>query len=95
MKRFSDFAKPSGILTGDKIRINDILGKEIEVIGYKISDSKQKLGTKYLTLQIRVNGQERVLFTGSNILIEQIEQYGHEIPFWTKIERVNRFFTFT
>lgn len=90
MKRFSDFAKPSSVMTGDKIRISDILGKEIEVIGYKITDSKQKLGTKMLTLQFKLDGEERVLFTGSGVLIEQIEEYGHEIPFLTVIQKVNR-----
>ena len=82
-------------MTGDKIKISDILGKEIEVIGYKISDSKQKLGTKMLTLQFKLDGEERVLFTGSSVLIEQIEEYGHEIPFLTVIQKVNRFYTFT
>ena len=82
-------------MTGDKIKISDILGKEIEVIGYKICDSKQKLGTKMLTLQFKLDGEERVLFTGSSVLIEQIEEYGHEIPFLTVIQKVNRFYTFT
>lgn len=95
MKRFSDFAKPSSIVTGDKIKISEVVGKEIEIIGYKISDSKQKPGTKVLMLQFKLNGEERILFTGSSVLIEQIEEYGHEIPFLTKIEKVNRFFTFT
>ena len=82
-------------MTGDKIRISDILGKEIEVIGYKITDSKQKLGTEMLTLQFKLDGEERILFTGSNVLIDQIKEYGHEIPFLTKIQQVNRFYTFT
>src|SRR5690606_13026129 len=75
LKRFSDFAKPSSVMTGDKIRISDILGKEIEVIGYKITDSKQKLGTEMLTLQFKIEGEERILFTGSNVLIDQIKEY--------------------
>lgn len=41
MKRFSDFAADEiNTLTGDKIKIEEILGKEIVVIGYKITDSK-------------------------------------------------------
>ena len=74
---------------------SDILEKEIEVIGYKISDSKQKLGTKMLTLQFKLDREERVLFAGSSVLIEQIEEYDHEIPFLTKIQKVNRFYAFT
>ena len=95
MKRFSDFAKASTAMVGDKIKIDKVLGKEIEVIGYKIGDSKQKLGTKVLTLQFKLDGEERILFTGSSVLMEQAEKYGDEMPFLTKIEKVNKFYTFT
>lgn len=96
MKRFSDFATTSAIVTGDKIKIEDILDKEIEVTGYKISDTKfQKHdGDKLLTLQFRLDGIDRILFTGSNVLIEQITKYENEIPFATKIIKVNKFYTF-
>jgi len=33
--------------------------------------------------------------TGSNVLMEQIGKYKDEIPFLTKIEKVNKFYTFT
>ncbi|GAA0491380.1 hypothetical protein GCM10008986_16860 [Salinibacillus aidingensis] len=95
MKRFSDFAKDSNVMIGDKMKIEDVLGKEIEVIGCKINDSKQKSGTKVLTLQFRWDGVERILFTGSSVLIEQSEQYKDEMPFLAKIEKVNKFYTFT
>lgn len=95
MKRFSDFADEPNIMTGDKIKISEVLNREIEVIGYKISDSKQKSGTKYLTLQFKLEGEEKILFTGSTILIEQIEKYKDEIPFLTTIKQVNRYYTFT
>ena len=48
-----------------------------------------------LTLQFKLDREERVLLTGSSVLIEQIEEYGHEIPFLTKTQKVNRFYTFT
>lgn len=95
MKRFSDFAKGSNVMIGDKMRIDDVLGKEIIVMGHKIGDSKQKQGTKVLTLQFTLDGEERILFTGSKVLIEQTEGYKDEMPFLTKIERVNKFYTFT
>ena len=95
MKRFSDFVKENKVITGDKIKIDEILGTEIEVTGFKISDSKQKIGTKMLTLQFKLNGEERILFTGSGVLIDQVEEYKDEMPFLAKIEKVNRFYTFT
>lgn len=48
-----------------------------------------------LTLQFTLNGEERILFTGSNVLIEQMEKYGHEAPFLATIEKVNKFYTLT
>lgn len=98
MKRFSDFAADEiNALTGDKIKIEEILGKEIVVIGYKIADSKyqRKDNDKVLTLQFKLDGENRILFTGSNVLMEQIKKYKNEIPFLTKIEKVNKFYTFT
>ena len=95
MKRFSDFAKKTNVMTGEKMKIDEVTGKEIEVLGYKVGNSKQKPGTKVLTLQFKLDGVEHILFTGSNVLLEQAEQYEHEMPFLTTIEKVNKFYTFT
>jgi len=97
MKRFSDFATESSAITGDKIKIEEVLDKEIEVIGYKISDSKyaKVKDGKVLTLQFNLDGVGRILFTGSNVLMEQIEKYKDEIPFFAKIIKVNKFYTFS
>jgi len=96
MKRFSDFATESNAITGDKIKMEEVLDKEIEVVGYKISDSKYTKGKndKVLTLQFNLAGEGRILFTGSNVLMEQIEKYKDEIPFIATIKRVNKFYTF-
>lgn len=96
MKRFSDFATNDNVLTGDKIKIEEIVGKEIEVTGYKIKESKYKKENqdKVLTLQFKLDNECRVIFTGSSVLIEQIEKYKDEIPFLATIEKINKFYTF-
>ena len=94
MKRFSDFAKPNGVMTGDKIKIDNILGQEIKVLSYKIGESKHKINSKVLTLQFVLNGEERILFTGSGVLIDQCESYKSEMPFLATIEKVDKFYTF-
>lgn len=95
MKRFSDFAKEDSIMNGDKIKIGDIVGKEIEIVDYKIGNSKFE-GKKLLTLQIKLNGEDRVVFTSSGVLIDQSEKYKNEMPFIATIEKVNnRFYSFT
>ena len=96
-KRFSDFAEPANILDGDKIRIDDIINQEVPVTGYRITDSKYEKNKsgKCLTLQIELNGVHRVIFTGSDVMIEQVEKYKDHIPFLTTIKKVNRFYTLT
>lgn len=95
MKRFSDFAKSSNIMVGDKIKIDDITGKEIQILGYRVTESKQKIGTECLTLQIKINDEKRVVFTSSTILLDQIKTYEDEIPFAATIEKVNNYYTFS
>lgn len=97
MKRFSDFATTNITITGDKIKIDDVIGKEIEVVGYKIMDSKYNRhgNDKVLTLQFKLDGEEKILFTGSKVLMEQVEQYKNEMPYLATIQKINKFYTFT
>ena len=98
MKKFSDFASDEvNALIGDKIKIDEVLGKEIKVVGYKISESKYKRdgNDKVLTLQFELEDESRILFTGSNVLMEQAIKYENEMPFLATIMKVNKFYTFT
>jgi len=83
---------------GDKIKIDRLLNKQIIVLDYKIESSKfQDKGTgKLLTLQIIVDNTKRILFTGSKILMELIEQVPKDkLPFQTTIIKENDSFLFT
>jgi len=80
---------------GDKIYIESLLDKEITVQAFKITDSTKKPGTDCLNLQIFHEEKQKVLFTGSTFLIDQIKQVGPEdFPFMATIIRVNRHFEF-
>ena len=94
MKRFADFAEEHRPLEGDKIKIDNILNQEIEVTGYSIKQSKYK-ESDYLTLQFKINGNLNILFTGSGVLINQLEKYENEIPFVTEIKKINKYYTLT
>jgi len=93
MKKFSEFAKES-ILDGDKIRIDDVINEEIIILGYNIKDSKYK-DSNYLTLQIQRNDKKYVIFTGSEVLIDQIKKYENEIPFLATIRKINKYYSLT
>jgi hypothetical protein len=96
-KRFNDFAREARPLEGSKVKIDEIINREILITDYKICDSRfeKKDCTKCLTLQFEMEGAKHVLFTGSNVLIDQIEKYRHEIPFLTTLKKIDRYYTFT
>lgn len=94
-KRFSDFAIAVKRFEGNKIKINDLINKEIIINDFKIESSKQNLECDYLTLQIEMDGETYICFTGSKILMEQIEVYKSEIPFITTILKIHRYYTFS
>jgi hypothetical protein len=103
MYDFSQFniKAPSKGFEGDKIKMERILNREIVVHDYKLENSKvksfQERGSeRCLHLQISLNGEKHVLFTGSACLIEQIEQVPRSnFPFKTTIVKDNQRVMFT
>jgi len=81
---------------GDKISIDRIVNTEIKVHFFKIEDSKKKVGTKFLTLQIEKAGTKNIVFTGSTILMNMIEKVPKEaFPFTTTIIKESQYYEFT
>ncbi|SMG35700.1 hypothetical protein [Sphingobacterium psychroaquaticum] len=76
MRNFSDFNIKVDNFTGKKIEIDEVVGNMIEVLDYKLEPSKfkDKGNGMRLTLSIRFEEKERVIFTGSVILQEQCEK---------------------
>jgi hypothetical protein len=99
MNNFRDFGiKPVlNAFTGEKIKIDRIINTEITVLQYKVEESKKKPGTQFLTLQIQVaDGSNRVIFTGSTILIGMIQKVPDDkFPFKTTIIRESEHLEFT
>lgn len=82
--------------TGDKIKIDRILNREISVLDFKIGPSTQKVGTDCLTLQIEVNDQKHIIFTGAKALIQMIQQVDRsDLPFKTTIIKDNETLQFS
>lgn len=99
MKKFSDLnIKTKRAFVGEKISISKVLNKPITVYASKLNDSKFKQGkaSTCLTVQIEVDGRKHVLFTGSAILAEQIQQVEeHNYPFETIIVQQGEHYEFT
>lgn len=91
MKKWSDLGVPHisrvGFI-GEKIPIAKLINKDVYVLDFKIEKSKKKEGTDCLVLQIKYQGDNRVVFTGAKILIQQIMLVDKkDLPFMVKIEQ--------
>ena len=99
MKQFKDFGIKPAIqsLTGDKIKIERIINREIKVYDYRIEDSKYGGGgKKCLYLQIEIGETKHVVFIGSKSLIDLIQQVPKiDFPFITTIVKENERLEFT
>lgn len=93
--RFSDFAEESKAFDGDKKRIEDILNQEILILDFKVKDSKKRQDSLYATIQFKLENTNHIVFTGSNVLIDQLEKYKENLPFHTTIKKIDRYYTFT
>jgi hypothetical protein len=98
MKTFGDLGiKPSRkMFIGDKIKINRLMNREIVVNGFEVRPSKYPdKGVDALILQIEFEGESRIVFTGSKVLIDQITQVGSDdIPFKTIIVKNGEHYEF-
>lgn len=86
MKKFSEFGikPPNNTFSGEKIKISKILNRNIMVLNFKIDDSKYQKNKsgKCMCLQIEIDGSKRVVFTGSDVLMNMIRQVSKEyFPF--------------
>ncbi|MBT5212899.1 MAG: hypothetical protein HOI42_14920 [Candidatus Marinimicrobia bacterium] len=93
--KFSDFAEEVKPFDGDKKRIDTILNQAILVVDFKIKKSKQKQDSLYATIQFKIEDVTYIVFTGSGVLIEQLEKYKDNLPFYTEIKKIDKYYTFT
>lgn len=98
MKRFSDISQEDERLDGVKIKLDDILDVEITIHGFTLAKSnfsKNQSG-QYLTVQFsKAENAKQVFFTGSDVLITQLQKYKCELPFTATIKKINKYYTLT
>lgn len=83
------------LLVSGKYKTSNILNKEVTVLRFRVGDSKKREGTKYITIQVEVDGKHRVVFTGSEVLYNQLIKYQEHLPFIAIIRKINDFYSFT
>jgi hypothetical protein len=99
MKRFSDLniVTHSDSFVGEKIKISKILNRDIIIVGYRIEDSKypKNKSGKCLYLQIELEALKKVVFSGSDVLINTIIQVKKEdLPIACQIIQEGEHFEF-
>lgn len=102
MNKFSEFADTSisPVMDGKKISLDEILDKEILVLRYRIKKTKfsEAKNPDCLTVQFAYPDNENthyVFFSGSSVLMQQLEKYQDKLPFSTTIKKVGKYFTFS
>jgi hypothetical protein len=90
--RFSDFANEDIVLDGAKVPIDSILNTEILITGFRLGSSKYQEG-RYVTIQFVVDNERRIVFTGSQVVADQVQRYQEHIPFLTTVKKINRYYT--
>jgi len=98
MKKFSELGieKETDKYIGEKIYVDKVLNVCIVIKKFKIGPSIKKPGTRLLTLQLVFKGEDRVLWTGSEILMDLISKVDpKDFPFETTIVKKDLSFDFT
>lgn len=92
---FSVFAKDKLPMPGIKKRLDEILNKEIVVVDFRLTKSKKREGSECLQMQFLCDGVVCVVFTGSSVLITQIQSVKDKIPFKTCVTKVDKYYSFS
>jgi ribosomal protein S8 len=92
--RFCDFSDEKPQLEGIKKKITDILNTEILITDFRIANSRYK-DRKYLALQYQDNGETNIVFTGSEVLMEQARKYEDKMPYFVTIIQRGKYYTMT
>jgi hypothetical protein len=100
MNTFSDFADGASVMDGRKLSLDSVLGRLIIIHRYRIADSKFEDASNPRCLMVQFefageNGERFVFFSGSSVLMNQLETYKDKIPFSTIIKKMGRYFTFS
>ena len=95
MNEFKDFkiAPPEATFTGTKLKVDQIIGRDIIVHDYKIEPSKypEKGKEHYLNMQIAIGEIKYVVFTVATALMDQIQKVPKPsgFPFKAKVIKTN------
>lgn len=92
---FAEFARDKLPMPGDKKHLNEILNREILVLDFRITDSKKRQDGKCLQLQFLMDDNVYVAFTGSGVLINQMQNAREKLPFRATVVKIDKYYSFS
>ena len=99
MKKFSDLNITQGNqnFSGEKIKLYNLLNREIIITDYRIVQSKYKdANAERLDIELEIDNNKRLTWTGSTRLIETIKQIAKEdLPILTTIVKDGESYRFS
>jgi len=81
-----------GPLDGEKKKLDEILNHEILIISYRLTKSHFK-DDNYTTVQYEEGGRHYVIFTGSEVIKDQLERNKEKLPFYATIVKKYKYYS--
>jgi len=79
----------------EKVQFAELVGKSFVVLDYEVYPSKFEGCDKFAVILLKSNGDELITTTSSRVIMDQLEKMKSEHPVKVKLERRNRYFTFS
>ena len=89
---FADFDEDKDPLDGEKVKIVDIINKEILILDFNIRKSKIKEGN-YVIIQFELEDVKHVIFTTATRLMKKLERHKEKMPYRVTIIRKYKYYT--
>jgi len=79
----------------EKVQFSELVGKSFVVLDYELFPSRFEGCDKFAVILLRSNGKELITTTSSRVIMDQLEKMKSELPVKVRLERRNRYFTFS
>ena len=92
---FANLARDKLPMPGVKKRLDEILNKKIVILDFRITKSNKRENSECLQIQFLCDGDVFVLFTGSGVLINQIQAIKDKLPLKTTVVKIDKYYSFS
>ena len=91
--RFASFAKNNLHMPGQKRRLEEILNKEIIILDFQITKSTKRENSDCMQIQFIIDNEICVVFTGSLVLMDQINAVKNNLPLKTTVVKIDKYYS--